>query len=92
VTVKEKSGTLHWRVLVRVIGGVLPMCKHCSIFCSKRWRIRIIINIQRKEINMPKLYKIVYFTGSAFEADLVIYKTDIQSGAGWLNHGKADRL
>ncbi len=41
---------------------------------------------------MPKLYKIVYFTGSAFEADLVIYKTDIQSGAGWLNHGKADRL
>jgi len=33
--------------------------------------------------------KIVYFTTSAFEADLVIYKTDIQSDAGWLDPAKA---
>lgn len=33
--------------------------------------------------------KVVYFAGSAWEADLVIFRTDIQSDAEWVNGGKA---
>ncbi len=36
--------------------------------------------------------KIVHFTTSQWEADLVVYKTDVQSDAGWVNTGKAGLL
>jgi adenylosuccinate synthase len=36
--------------------------------------------------------KIVYFVGSQFEADLAIYKTDVQSDAVWLNSEKSNLL
>jgi hypothetical protein len=32
--------------------------------------------------------KVVYFTTSHWEADLTIFKTDIQSDAGWVNTSK----
>ena len=36
--------------------------------------------------------KVVHFTSDKWDADLVIFKTDIQSDAEWLNSGKAGIL
>ena len=36
--------------------------------------------------------KVVYFTTSQWEADLTIFKTDIQSDAEWINSGKSGLL
>ena len=36
--------------------------------------------------------KVVYFTGGQWEADVVIYRTDIQSDAEWVNSGKESLL
>ncbi len=36
--------------------------------------------------------KTVYFTTSRWEADLIVYKTDVQSDAGWVNGEKATLL
>jgi len=36
--------------------------------------------------------KVVYFTSSQWEADLTIFKTDIQSDACWQNSGKSHLL
>jgi hypothetical protein len=36
--------------------------------------------------------KVVHFTSGKWEADLVIFKTHIQSDAQWLNSGKAGLL
>jgi hypothetical protein len=36
--------------------------------------------------------KAIYITGSAFEADLIVFKTDVQSDAGWQNGAKSGLL
>ena len=36
--------------------------------------------------------KIVYFTSSRWEADLAVFKTDIQSDAGWVDSSKSGLL
>lgn len=33
-------------------------------------------------------YKVIFFTDGAWNADLVIFKTDIQSDAGWLDSSR----
>jgi hypothetical protein len=41
---------------------------------------------------VPLTNKIVYFTDMQFQADLVVFKTDVQSDAEWLNSAKSDLL
>ncbi|HNY92785.1 MAG TPA: DUF6150 family protein [bacterium] len=36
--------------------------------------------------------RVVYVTDSPFEADLLVFRTDIQSDAGWQNSGKSGLL
>jgi len=36
--------------------------------------------------------KTVYFTAAQWDADLIIYKTDIPSDAGWVNSAKSGLL
>jgi hypothetical protein len=36
--------------------------------------------------------KIVYFTQAQWDADLVVYKTDVQSDAGWVDSTKSSLL
>jgi len=36
--------------------------------------------------------RIVYFAGSQWDADLVVFKTDVQSDVAWLNSGKEGLL
>ena len=36
--------------------------------------------------------KVVYFTDGPWDTDIVIFKTGVQSDAGWINNAKADKL